>query len=126
MVWELINPASPRFVQYITNRDFNGDPETSTAGDLGPEGIVFVKAKQSPNGHPLLLVANEVSHNLPDEPHALARLKPLSARGSRSDLGGGTSAVSSVIRSGDASPLSFFQKHGRDSARPSITAPESS
>jgi flagellum-specific ATP synthase len=29
--------------------------------DLGPEGLVFVPAKQSPNGKPLLIVGNEVS-----------------------------------------------------------------
>jgi hypothetical protein len=31
------------------------------AGDLGPEGFAFVKAKDSPNGTALLLIGNEVS-----------------------------------------------------------------
>lgn len=61
MAFELTNPAAPRFVQYINNRDFSGDPVLGTAGDLGPEGIIFVKASQSPNGRPLVIVANEVS-----------------------------------------------------------------
>jgi len=31
------------------------------AGDLGPEGILFIDASESPNGQNLLAVANEVS-----------------------------------------------------------------
>ncbi|HEX4667891.1 MAG TPA: hypothetical protein VH207_14965 [Chthoniobacterales bacterium] len=42
------------------NRDFNGDPKAGTAGDLVPEGIIFVKAAQSPTDQPLLIVAKEV------------------------------------------------------------------
>ena len=29
--------------------------------DLGPEGVMVVQAEDSPNGKPLLIVANEVS-----------------------------------------------------------------
>jgi hypothetical protein len=50
MVYDVTNPTSPTFVQYIT-----------TPGDVAPEGLSFVAAADSPTGKPLLIVANEVS-----------------------------------------------------------------
>ncbi len=61
MVYELSDPTAPTFVQYVNDRDFAGDPEADTAGDLGPEGFAFVGGEESPTGEPLLIVANEVS-----------------------------------------------------------------
>ncbi len=61
MVYDVSNPVAPRFVQYINNRDFSGDAKLGTAGDLGPEGIVFIDGASSPTRKPLLVVANEVS-----------------------------------------------------------------
>lgn len=68
MVYDISNPQSAKFVQYINTRDFSADIETlvdsgdfSAVGDLGPESIRFVSAEQSPNGEPLLIVGNEVS-----------------------------------------------------------------
>jgi hypothetical protein len=58
VVYDVSNPAAPTFVQYLNNRDFSG---TDPAGDLGPEGITFIKAADSPTGQPLLAVANEIS-----------------------------------------------------------------
>ncbi len=60
-VYDITNPNSPVFESYTNSRDFSGDPELGTAGDLGPEGIVFVPAEDSPTGEALLLVAHEVS-----------------------------------------------------------------
>lgn len=61
MVYDVTDPHAPTFVQYLNNRDFSGDPTMDSAGDLGPEGIIFVASSDSPTGQPLLLVANEIS-----------------------------------------------------------------
>lgn len=62
MVYDITEPTSPVFVDYVNNRDFSVDPATAeTAGDLGPEGVIFIDAKDSPTSDPMLVVANEVS-----------------------------------------------------------------
>lgn len=61
MIYEITNPRAPVFQSYVNNRDFSGDAEAGTAGDLGPEGVIFIRASDSPTGDPLLVVANEVS-----------------------------------------------------------------
>jgi 2',3'-cyclic-nucleotide 2'-phosphodiesterase/3'-nucleotidase/5'-nucleotidase len=84
LVLDLSNPRSPEFVDYLNNRRFRDaagepiptcaefDPPDSddiedcvrpnpAAGDLGPEGLKFIPARESPNGKPLLIVGNEVS-----------------------------------------------------------------
>ena len=62
MVYDVSNPNVPAFVQYINNRDFSGDAEMGTAGDLGPEGLVFIPRRAAPHRKaPLLVVTNEVS-----------------------------------------------------------------
>ncbi|MBO3270212.1 choice-of-anchor I family protein [Hymenobacter defluvii] len=58
-VFNLNNPAAPVLEQYINNRSL-----TAGTGDLGPEGIVFVAATDSPTGQPMLLLANEVSSTI--------------------------------------------------------------
>jgi hypothetical protein len=63
MVYDLTNPTAPKFVEYVNNRDFSvviGD-DLRVAGDLGPEGLILIDASKSPNGKPLLVVANEIS-----------------------------------------------------------------
>lgn len=61
MVYEITDPATPVFVQYINNRDFTEDAETPEAGDLGPEGLVFIPAAVSSNGKNMLVTGNEIS-----------------------------------------------------------------
>lgn len=61
MAYDITDPNQPAFVEYTTNRLYFGDPGDDTAGDLGPEGLEFVPAADSPSKMPLLLVANEVS-----------------------------------------------------------------
>jgi len=54
VVFDVTNPSSPSYVTYVNTR-------SGTAGDLGPEGVAFVPAVQSPNKRPLVIVGNEVS-----------------------------------------------------------------
>ena len=62
MIYDISNPYAPQFVQYLNNRDFNFEPGTPEAGDLGAEGLIVIEASKSPiPGVPLLVVANEVS-----------------------------------------------------------------
>ena len=61
MVYDITDPFDISFVQYINNRDFEGEAASFTAGDLGPEGILFISKEKSPINKPLLVVANEVS-----------------------------------------------------------------
>ncbi|MGB6221437.1 choice-of-anchor I family protein [Haloferula sp.] len=67
MVFDITDPRQVSFVTFAANRDFSvvfdedDFSDVASAGDLGPEGLDFVAAKDSPNGKPLLIVANEVS-----------------------------------------------------------------
>lgn len=61
LVYDVGRPNHPRFITYVNNRDFEADVESEAAGDLGPEGLLFIPADESPIGMPLLVVTNEVS-----------------------------------------------------------------
>ncbi len=65
LVYDISNPEAPVFMDYLNSREdwTTEDPSTVLAevGDLGPEGLVFISAADSPNGTPLLIVGNEVS-----------------------------------------------------------------
>lgn len=61
MTYDITDPFAPFFVDYVNNRNFFGDPELGTAGDLGPEGLLFIGATDSPTQAPLIIATNEVS-----------------------------------------------------------------
>ena len=52
-VYDITDIANVQFAQFL-----------KTEGDDAPEGILFVKAEDSPNGNPLLVVSNEDSGNV--------------------------------------------------------------
>jgi 2',3'-cyclic-nucleotide 2'-phosphodiesterase (5'-nucleotidase family) len=53
IVYDITNPVSPTFVQYV-----------NPAEDRGVEGLVFVSAADSPTGKPLVITANETSNTV--------------------------------------------------------------
>jgi DNA-binding beta-propeller fold protein YncE len=60
--YDITTPSSPVFVDYVNNRDFSvSDLASPDAGDLGPEGVLFIPADESPTRQPLLVVSNEIS-----------------------------------------------------------------
>jgi hypothetical protein len=66
VVLNLADPTSPKYVTYATNRAFPGgfsscNEATNNCGGLGPEGLTFVHADNSPTGKALLIVSYEVS-----------------------------------------------------------------
>ncbi len=60
-IWDVTNPHAPKYVDYLNTRAFNATFNYPTEGDLGPESITFISGPESPNGQPILLVANEIS-----------------------------------------------------------------
>jgi hypothetical protein len=56
MMYDVTDPSAPFFVDYLNNRNF-----AAGTGDLGPEGLHFIPANESPTGRPLVVVANEIS-----------------------------------------------------------------
>lgn len=66
MIFDVTVPARTSMVGYVNQRDFTEDTEIDdapnpAAGDLGPEGMLFIDASKSPNRKPLLVVGNEIS-----------------------------------------------------------------
>lgn len=61
MVIDVSVPRSPSFVRYVNNH-VPGSP--IGLGDVSPEGLLLIKAEESPTGTPLLVVSHEISGTL--------------------------------------------------------------
>jgi hypothetical protein len=62
MLYNVSDPVNPVFLQYVNSRGtVVGDPES---GDLGPEGVAYVSASESPTGKAMVILSNEVSATL--------------------------------------------------------------
>jgi len=76
MVFDITDPDSPTFVEYLNNRNFlvsnvedavtegpigMNSGTAGAVGDLGPESITFVPGTDSPTGENLVIVSNEIS-----------------------------------------------------------------
>ena len=57
MVYDVTDPTTPSFVNFIETYDTT----SGTMTDIAPEGLVFVPADESHNGENLLIVSSEVS-----------------------------------------------------------------
>jgi 2',3'-cyclic-nucleotide 2'-phosphodiesterase/3'-nucleotidase/5'-nucleotidase len=64
MAYDVSNPSAPEYQLYVNSRDFSVATNTTAAGDLGPEGAIFIPAATSPNGRNLVVVSNEISGTL--------------------------------------------------------------
>ncbi|WP_299247274.1 choice-of-anchor I family protein [uncultured Aquimarina sp.] len=53
MVFDITNPASPTFLDWMVD-----------TADVGPEGLIAVKAEDSPTGNDLVIITHEVSNTI--------------------------------------------------------------
>lgn len=61
LMFDITDPLNPVFLSTISTRDFSQTPGANSGGDIGPEGLLFIPAGESPNGEPLLIVTFENS-----------------------------------------------------------------
>lgn len=62
MVYDISDPDKAVYADYLNVRGFSGTvTDLDRLGDLGPEGICTISAKDSPTGNAMILVANEIS-----------------------------------------------------------------
>jgi hypothetical protein len=61
MVYDVTDPESVSFVNYVNSRDFTDVNADGIGRDDSPEGLKFISANKSPTGGAMLLAAFEVS-----------------------------------------------------------------
>ena len=62
-MFDITNPTEPTFETYVNNRDTTLDDE-NPAGDLAPEGVIYIAPEDNATGTGLIIVANEVSSTI--------------------------------------------------------------
>jgi hypothetical protein len=60
-LYDASNPLAPEFVDYINTSEPIGNLLKGNAGDVSPEGILFVSEAESPTGAALVVVSFELS-----------------------------------------------------------------
>lgn len=61
MVYDISDPASPKFIEYRIDRNFKAALDQGNHSDAGPECIAFIPAADNPLKAPLIVVANEIT-----------------------------------------------------------------
>ena len=61
MTYDVTDPTAARFVDYVNTRNFSLPPAGAATNDVGPEGVAFISADESPTGKPLVVVGHEIS-----------------------------------------------------------------
>nr|WP_255721116.1 MULTISPECIES: choice-of-anchor I family protein [unclassified Photobacterium] len=62
VVYDITEPRKAHYVDYFINRGVGEGNDIS--GDLAPEGMTFVEAKNSPTQKPLVIIGNEISGSI--------------------------------------------------------------
>jgi hypothetical protein len=99
VVYDVTDPTAPVRADHVVNRDFARQLDRADdplVGDLGPEGLDFVPAQDSPTRRPLLVVGNEVSHTTTVWELAVAALPEVAFE-----------AVPGAVEAGRTVPLRF-------------------
>lgn len=61
MVYDITDPYNPKYNTYFHHSNPKGDVKKKSAGDVAPEGIIFIDKASSPTGRSLIVTANEKS-----------------------------------------------------------------
>lgn len=100
MAFDITNPAQPQYQTYVNSSVFTGvgganfATAGAPAGDVSPEGLLYVKATDSPNGQPLLIVAHELSGTTAIYKIVGAPTSPSKPRSVSANVSGTTATVS--------------------------------